>query len=689
MSKILPHIKLLLIRFQGLQKATLLFFYTLATYSSLAQSPNNTYSRLFNKADSLYDLKDFTNASIIGSSAVRLAGKAATVGNLWDVACYWSLAGNLDSAFQYLSLIGSSKDLTMADFINIRKDEDFTSIQKDRRWASHLNKLYKQAEKNMIDISTGIKIKVRDGVYLNATVYKPHIQERPLPVIFSLTPYISDTYHERGVYFAQHDYIYANVDVRGRGASEGEFAPYYNDAKDGYDIVEWFAKQSYCNGKISMWGGSYAGADQWIIAKEFPPHLKTIVPVASAKLGSDHAMNYNISFPYTSQWLTFTGTKTGNLNLFQDRNYWNNKFAERFEKDLPFASLDSLVGYPNKNWKKYIAHPTLDNFHTSITPTALQYAKMNFPILSITGSYDGNQQGALSFYTEFMASASPAARDKHYLIIGPWDHAGTRTPTKVQAGISMGDSSLIDMNNLHWQWYNYALNDSAKPAFLRDKVMYFVTNRNRWKSSSTLEAIGNEKIKFYLNSYFSKEKLLPDSASLRPEITIDNRPAVYIYDPLNKTINGSVIYNSTPFKEETEVSGFFQLNMFIETDVKDVDIRAEIIEVQSNGRLIPLTSHTIRARYRESLAKEKLLVPGEINPFQLNGFNFISRVIEKGSRLRLKISSPNSIYDQKNYCSGGIVAYETAKDAHVATIKVYNSDKHRSILLVPVVKTDK
>ena len=53
------------------------------------------------------------------------------------------------------------------------------------------------------DLMWGVKIPMRDGVKLNATVYRPHEQKDPLPVIFELTPYISDSYHERGTYFAE------------------------------------------------------------------------------------------------------------------------------------------------------------------------------------------------------------------------------------------------------------------------------------------------------------------------------------------------------------------------------------------------------------------------------------------------------------------------------------------------------
>src|SRR5208282_2429913 len=121
------------------------------------------------------------------------------------------------------------------------------------------------------DMRWGVKITMRDGISLNATVFLPHAQKDPLPIIFTFTPYIGDSYTDRALYFAQHGYVYALVDVRGRGNSGGAFEPFANEAKDGYDVVEWLAKQSYCNGKVTMWGGSYAGFDQWTVLKEFPP----------------------------------------------------------------------------------------------------------------------------------------------------------------------------------------------------------------------------------------------------------------------------------------------------------------------------------------------------------------------------------------------------------------------------------
>src|SRR5262249_2372549 len=153
-----------------------------------------------------------------------------------------------------------------------------------------------------IDLTWGVRIAMRDGVSLNATVYRPRAAPGPLPAIFTLTPYISDTYHERALYFARNGYVFALVDVRGRGNSGGDFEPFAHDGRDGHDVVEWLARQPWCDGKVAMWGGSYAGFDQWSTLKEFPPHLATIVPAAAAHPGVDFPA-FNGIFPsYLVRW---------------------------------------------------------------------------------------------------------------------------------------------------------------------------------------------------------------------------------------------------------------------------------------------------------------------------------------------------------------------------------------------------
>jgi putative CocE/NonD family hydrolase len=249
-----------------------------------------------------------------------------------------------------------------------------------------------------VDLLWGVKIPMRDGVKLNATVYRPHGQEGPLPVIFELTPYISDSYHERAYYFAQHSYVFAIVDVRGRGNSEGRFDPFYQEPADGHDVVEWLAAQPWSNGKVAMWGGSYAGFDQWLTLREEPPHLVTIVPAAAAHVGVDFPMFHNVFYSYVMQWLTFTSGVTGNGNLFGESSFWRAKFGEMYREHRPFRELDRIVGNTSTVFQEWLAHPEVDAHMKTLELTPEQYGQIGVPILTITGSYDGDQAGAMAYY---------------------------------------------------------------------------------------------------------------------------------------------------------------------------------------------------------------------------------------------------------------------------------------------------
>src|SRR5438094_5155234 len=105
------------------------------------------------------------------------------------------------------------------------------------------------------DIRWGVKIPLRDKVELNATLYLPKTPDGSAPktpVVFTLTPYISDTYHVRGAYFASHGYVFVLVDVRGRGNSAGEFEHFPNEPLDGRHVVQGPAQQQVCDGQVAV-----------------------------------------------------------------------------------------------------------------------------------------------------------------------------------------------------------------------------------------------------------------------------------------------------------------------------------------------------------------------------------------------------------------------------------------------------
>jgi len=558
-----------------------------------------------------------------------------------------------------------------------------------------------------VDMLWGVRIPMRDGVHLNATVFKPKNMPAPLPVVFTLTPYIADSYEDRASYFARHGYVFALVDVRGRGNSEGDFEPFANEGRDGYDAVEWLARQPWSNGKMAMWGGSYAGFDQWSTLKELPPHLETIVPAAAPAAAVDFPFYHGIFSDYVIQWLTFTSGKTGNIKQFTDSTFWTEKFRERYNRNLPFRRLDRIVGNMSTVFQKWMDHPQADAYWDAMYPTPEQFARINVPILTITGDYDGDQAGAMHYYHDDMRYGAPAARARHYLIIGPWDHAGTRTPNREVGGLKFGEASMLDLNDLHKEWYDWTMKNGPKPAFLKQRVACYVVGAEKWKYADSLEGLADGTLRLYLNSTAGQANDAMHSGALdRQEPPSSATPDHYVYDPLDlrpgaletaenpnyltdqteplHLFGDGLIYHSAPFPEDSEITGNVRLDAWISMDMPDTDFEVNLYEILPNGGSVLLTSDSMRARYRQSRHKPELVPTGRIVKYEFHGFTFFSRRISKGSRLRLMLRSPNSIQVEKNYNSGGVVANESAKDARTAHITLYHDAAHPSVLELPV-----
>jgi putative CocE/NonD family hydrolase len=559
-------------------------------------------------------------------------------------------------------------------------------------------------DSEQVKFQWGVKIPLRDGVKLHATVYTPRQQKEPAPCVVTLTPYISQSYHDRGMYFAARGYPFLTVDVRGRGNSEGEFRPLIQEPRDGHDVVEWLAQQPYCNGKVTMWGGSYAGYGQWVTAKEFPPHLATIVPVASPYVGTDFPMRANIAAPYLMQWLTFTSGNASQDRIFADAAFWGAVNRQWFESGKPFKELDTLLGNPSSAFQEWLAHPQLDDYWDAYNPTAEQYAKLALPILTITGSYDADQPGAIEHYRQHMKHGSAEGRARHYLVIGPWDHPGTRTPQAQFGGLTFGAASLVDLPKLHLDWYAWTMQGGRKPEFLQKRVAYYVMDADRWRYADSLEAVTAQSRPYFLDSNGAAADVLA-SGSLT-SAPAKGKPDRFVYDPRDLSIaeveravdpqsltdqrtiyaqQGKVlVYHTPPFERDTEISGFFKLSAWLAIDQPDTDFAVSVYEIRPDASSILLSNDVQRARYRESKRQAKLITTREPLEYTFDGFTFTSRMVRKGSRLRLVVGPVNSIHSQKNYNSGGDVSSESMRDARPVSVRLYHDRARPSTLFVPI-----
>jgi hypothetical protein len=356
----------------------------------------------------------------------------------------------------------------------------------------------------------------------------------------------------------------------------------------------------------------------------------------------------------------------------------------------------------------------VDAYYDAMLPTRDQFQKLGLPILTITGQYDGDELGALTFYRDHMANASPEARAKHFLVIGPWDHAGTRTPTDEVAGVKFGRAAIVDLNDLHRQWYDWTMKAGSKPPFLRSQVAYYLLAPGNagasgdWKYADDFAALIANPKTFYLASKDGNANGVFRSGALSETRPTDGTDK-FTYDPLDthrgefvegvdpkeKTAaidqtfalniaSDGLVYHAEPLATETPLIGCPEVALWLSIDTPDIDLECDLYEVQPDGTTIALWSTLGRLRYRESLREAKLVKPGEILKCDFNPGLFVARRLMKGSRLRLVVTAVNSISWQKNYCSGGVVAEETAKDARTCHVQLYHDATHASTIQLPL-----
>jgi len=554
-----------------------------------------------------------------------------------------------------------------------------------------------------IDIKLYENITMDDGIKLSANIYFPDTDKGSYPVILVYTPYVNDEAVERGMYFAKEGYVFVTLDLRGRGNSEGVYRPFEKDGLDGYNAIQWISQQDWCNGNIGMMGGSYRGMVQWMTLKNKPSALKTIVPTASVGPGIDFPKFGGIFHNYSLQWLNLTGGKSMNSNIFGNSSYWTSKATKKYKEFMPFKDWD-LIALNKRNpiFQTWISHPDFDKYWQDFYPTPKEYKSFDIPILTITGYFDADQPGAMTYYEDHMKYGSSTGKSKHHLVIGPWSHAGTRNPETELGGLTFGSDSKLDMKKLHLEWFNWTLKKEKKPDFIQDRVSYYMMDQNKWMYTDHIENIANDTITYYLSSPESDSKLLIDPGHLSSQMASVPDRDMIVYDPLDTEEGasysgsdyykapipieekGRLIYVSDKLEGNIPVFGRFEVGLHLSLNVPDTDMEVSLHTINEAGETRKIGSDELRLRYRDGLNKPKLAVQDKVFFCKFDTPYITALELEKGSRIVLTVNAINSIYYQKNYNSGKNVSLETKKDAKKAEISVHHSQENPSYIKIPV-----
>lgn len=491
-----------------------------------------------------------------------------------------------------------------------------------------------------------VKVAMRDGVKLATDLYLPSSSGR-WPVVLVRTPYNKDAIAGGASDGAKRGFAVVVQDSRGRYASEGENIPFAHDARDGYDTVEWIAKQPWCNGRIGTWGGSALGITQLALVGTGTPRLSCQhISVASCD-GYDQ-------FAYRGGVFK--------KSLVED---WLNQC--KFNPD----ALDL--------WK---SHPVADSFWKSFTP---DLSKANCPAVHIGGWFDLFTQGAIDSFAAY-SSARQGARGNQHLLIGPWTHFIMID----KAGELTFPSGQNPPTKLHdvWQWLDHHLAGKANGIEKEPAVVYYVMGDtadpkapgNTWRTASTWPP-KSTPTPFYLRAdrALSRTQGKPGKLDYRhdpedpvptvggPQLTIPSGP---MDQRKIESRQDLLAFTSDELEAPLEITGRARARVYVSSDAPDADFFVRLCDVYPDGRSMAICEGVLRGQLRESFSSPKPMKPGQVYKLDIDLWS-TSIIINRGHRIRVHVASS---------CSPG---YEVRGEA--AHNAIHTGAGHPSHILLPVV----
>jgi putative CocE/NonD family hydrolase len=542
-----------------------------------------------------------------------------------------------------------------------------------------------------------LMVAARDGVLLATDVYRPAAGNAAalerLPVLLHRTPYdksdaaavaIAET-------LAKHGYVVVIQDTRGRHHSQGIFEKYYSyDAYDGYDTVEWAAKQPFSDGKVGMYGTSYAAHTQADAAKLAPPHLRALLlNMGGMSNAWDHSVRYDGAFEMGRQ-LTWAWSQalddakdpvTKAMLSKEDVNAWYSALPIR----KGFSPLSVAPNYE----RYYLDEASHSDYDSHWDTLGMQWEKFygqtaDVPMMHVGGWYDIYLRGTIENWRRLGALKKSPMR----LVIGPWTHHGN---TATFAGdVDFGvDAAIKDFDtNFHLAWFDYHLKGMKTAASTQAPVRYFLMGTGdghkdaagrlyhggEWRGSNEWPPAAARAATFYLHADGSLNIHLPSA----PE----SAATVFQFDPAHPvpTIGGGVskrlkdgaydqreradmpgsrppylplrarsdvlVFESEILKQDAVLAGPVEVTLYAASTATDTDFTAKLIDVYAPSTDFPtgfdmnLTDGIVRASYRDHFETRQLLVPGKIYSIVVRPFD-TANVVKKGHRIRLDISSSN------------------------------------------------
>ena len=510
-----------------------------------------------------------------------------------------------------------------------------------------------------------LKIPMRDGALLAADLYTPDAR-RGLPVILIQTPYNKDQFApvfaenpSRSPLFASEDYAFLIVDWRGRHGSKAARGDAVDkDGLDGYDTVEWAAKQRWCNGKIGAWGLSALGVAQYRTAETQPPHLACCVPMVAAAY-----CRYETLYPGGA-------LREEHLNVLRMAG---------------FGTGDVIVSHPTKDilWR--------------LVARRWRPGQIQVPMLLIGGWHDIHADVTPVDFATLRDRAGKGARAHHRLLMGPWAHS--RIDKLQQGELSYPEAQRVAAREalaFFDKWLR-GIDPAAPPPAVR----YFVMGENRWHDADAWPPRPVTQHTLYLREGRRLAEAQPSEHGGADRFAYDpSDPTPTVGGALLLEVRGLIsgpcdqreriesrrdvlVYTTDPLERDVTLLGSAKAELHVSSDRKDTDFAVRLCDVYPDGRSMLVTDGMRRARFRDSLSRPELMRPGEVYAINVRlpqtAITFL-----KGHRIRISVSSANYPRFSVNRNDGGDLYGEG--EMLRAHNRVYREPGRASAIRLPVVR---
>jgi putative CocE/NonD family hydrolase len=559
-----------------------------------------------------------------------------------------------------------------------------------------------------ITVENNVAVPLRDGIVLRADVLRPAGAGK-FPVLVYRTPYGKDAAQQEYTtlqHAVERGYAVVIVDVRGRYHSDGDFRPYENEGRDGYDTIEWAAAQPWSNKAVGTFGLSYPGAVQWLAAMENPPHLKAMVP----------AMTFS-----TPQNFFYAG---GTWDMSWMEWIWDNiAWDTRVKKNLPgprtyqealtawkvegpkMLNAEPLMDVPQLQqvapyYFDWLSHPAEDPWW-DWSELRNKYDRAHAAVLNLSAWYDDNYgpEGATTNYAGLLKARAGEKDARTHLLLGPWVH-GVGSTGKTNSGErEFGPSAAIDYDNVVLSWMDHYLKGIENGVEREKPVRYFVMGANQWRDSDVWPPPA-QTTQFFLAPAARGARV--GGLAAKPAGGGESF-SEFISDPANPVVNeyessgahdyrklaereDVLTFDSPAMENDLEVTGPIHAHMFVSCECRDLDMWVRLEDVSPDGTAFNLMSpglDVLRASYRDLARGRQWLESGKV--YELDLTNLItSNVFLKGHRARVQISGSFYPNFSRNLQSGKseIESAEMKK----ARIRVYHDTEHPSQILLPVIR---